>query len=224
MEVRSQVHFDQLPLADLAPPWLRTLLKVGKRSVVRMEMYAESTLTIDPLDGLERFESVLRLDPLEDAIVLRGTIEGTRLKLAVRAGSFQGNTEAYLPPDALLGDALSPQTQLPGLRQGQTWTVPVYSPLRPPGNPLEILQAKVERMERIAWGGRSEETWVVVYRRDSGFVLGGRKTPRGKLWVRRDGTVLKQQVMILDSTMTFVRLPDDEAAALARRVEIEQSG
>jgi hypothetical protein len=96
--------------------------------------------------------------------------------------------------------------------------------LRPPGNPLEILHAEVERLETITWNGHREETWLVVYRRDSGFVLGGNKSPRGKLWVRRDGAVLKQQVMMLDSTMTFVRLPDEEAAVLAERVGIGANG
>jgi len=58
----------------------------------------------------------------------------------------------------------------------------------------------------------------VVYRSDPGHGLGSDEHPRGRLWVRRDGTVLKQQVMIFNSTMTFVRLPDDQAAVLERIV------
>lgn len=215
-EIRNHVHFDELPLRELAPAWLRPMLPAA-----RLEMEARSTMIIDPLDRLERFRSEVHLDPLEDAIILEGNVDGNRLKLMVRVGGVSYYTEEYLPADALLGDALSPQTQLPGLRKGQTWTVPVYSPLRPLKSPLEILQATVERMEPVVWGGHAEETWLVVYHREAGSVLGRDRTPRGKLWVRRDGTVLQQQVVIFDSSMTFRRLPDDQAAALAEKVRAE---
>ena len=55
---------------------------------------------------------------------------------------------------------------------------------------------------------------MVVYRTDPGIRLGGGRTVRGKLWVRRDGAVLKQKVLFFDSAMTFVRLSEDEALAL----------
>ena len=94
----------------------------------------------------------------------------------------------------MLGDAWSPQTLLPGLHTGQTWNVPIYSPLRPPKAPLEILQATVEGSEPILWDGQTEEVWLVVYRNDAGAGLRNNESPRGQLWVRRDGTVLKQEV------------------------------
>jgi hypothetical protein len=119
----------------------------------------------------------------------------------------------YLPQDALVGDALSPQTRLPKLRVGQTWTVPVYSPFRPPRCPLEILQATVERNEGITWNGRKVEAWLVVYSSDPGAGLDSAKTSRGKLWVRHDGTVLKQELMILSSRLSFVRLPSESVVS-----------
>jgi hypothetical protein len=192
-EIRSRVHFDEFPLQEMTPGWIRSLLRLVEQPVVKLEMDAHSTLTIDPLGRLSRFESTVRLDPLDDAIKFRGTVDGTQLRLHVHSGGFSYNTEVYLPTDSLLDDGLSPQTQLPGLRTGQTWTVPAYSPLRPLNNPLEILQAKVEGIEPITWDGRTVETWLVVYRSDSGFRLSGNQTPRGRLWVRRDGTVLKQR-------------------------------
>ncbi len=224
-EIRSRVHFDHLPLEELAPPWLRTLLKMTQRPIAPIKMDVQSTLTVDPLDRLQRFESLVRLDPLKDAIVLRGVLDGTKLTLTVTAGGLPSKkTDFYLPSDVLVGDALSPQTQLPGLRQGQSWTVPVYSPLRPLGSPLEILQATVERKDSITWDGHTEQTWLVVYRRDSGFSFNHGKNARGKLWVRRDGTVLRQEVMILDATMTFVRLADEQADALSASTGMEEAG
>ena len=213
-EIHSQVHFDQLPLRQMTPGWLRLLLRSVEKPAARLQMDVRSTLTIDPLGRLTDFDSTVWFAPYDDAIKLKGTVDGKLLRLEVSSGDFSYSTEADIPQNALVGDALSPQTQLPGLREGQTWSVPVYSPLRPPNNPLEILQATVQRCEPIIWNKRTEQTWLVVYRRDSGFGLGSDKTPQGRLWVRRDGTVLKQQMSIFNSIMIFTRLPDDQAAAM----------
>lgn len=216
-EIRSRVHFDEFPLRDAVPGLLATVLGLAPGQVHSPELDADSTLIIDALGRLSRFESSLRIDPLRDPIKLQGAVEGAQLKLAVRVGdSFHTVTE-HFPQDALLGGAFSPHTQLPGLRAGQTWTVPACSPLTP-NRPLEILQAKVEGTEPVIWGGRPEQTWLVVYRTDPGRSLGGEETPRGRLWVRRDGTVLKQEVRILECMLSFVRLPDREATALANQV------
>ena len=83
---------------------------------------------------------------------------------------------------------------------------------------IEILTATVKGRDQIVWNGRRVETLLVIYRSDAGSGLGSGERPRGKLWVRPDGTVVKQEVMILNSTMTFGRMSDAEAAELWRRV------
>ncbi len=218
-EIRTYVHFDSLPLEAMAPPWLRTLLKYSGGPIPPVEVDVETTLSIDWTNRLERFESLLRLGSLQDAIIISGTIEGTDLHLVVSFGGERHEKTVYLPPNALVGDALAPQTQLPGLRLGQSWTVPVYSPLRPLSNPLEILQASVERKVSITWDGDTEQTLLVVYRRESGLTPGRNQPPRGRLWVRPGGTILKQEAMLLDRTMTFVRVSDEEAVELETNVK-----
>ena len=141
------------------------------------------------------------------------------MKLTVHSGAFSYTNDCFVPPKALAGDTLSPQAWLPGLREGQRWSVPSYSPLRPPNNPLELLKATVEGLEPMTWGGRREQVWRVVYRSDPGFGLASDKAPREKLWVRLDGAVLRQQVMVFDCVLTFVRLLDDEADKLAGELE-----
>ena len=59
-------------------------------------------------------------------------------------------------------------------------------------------------------------TWLVVYRSESGNGADGSQKPRGQLWVRHDGTVLKQEVTVLGSNITFVRLADEEAKTTLR--------
>ena len=58
----------------------------------------------------------------------------------------------------------------------------------------------------------------MVYHADAGLGFGSDRAPRGRLWVRPDGTVLRQQSMLLGCTLTFVRLSGDEAAALEKKL------
>ena len=221
-EIRSRVHFDRLPLGELTQGWTRALLRLFDQSAVsKLQLDARSVMTIDSLDRLSGFNSLVRIEPGGRFVRLIGTIEGPHLKLLIRTGEREDVSVEGLSPRGLMVDALSPQAQLPGLREGQTWTVPVYSPLRPRA-PVEILQATVEGIEPILWNGRPEETWLVVYRADSGSGFSSEENHRGRLWVRRDGIVLKQQVTFFGSTLTFERLPDEQAAALERRVSDEE--
>lgn len=213
-EIHSRVFFSQLPLDEMAPGWLGAIVRPMLSRVGSLEMDAQSRLEIDPLDHLTGFESKVRLANIPDAIRMNGTIDGSKLKLAVQSGDFSYRTEKYLPPDALVGDELSPQAQLPGLRQGQKWTMPIYSPFRPPNSPIDILQASVERSDSIVWNEQTYDTMLVVYRNDSGSGLLSPQEPRGKLWVRRDGLVLKQEVNVFNSRLHFVRLSPSDGERL----------
>ncbi len=218
-EVRSRVHFDDFPLREMMPDWLRRLLLLEDELPSGLQIEANSMLVFDPFQRLSQFESSVGFDGIEDVMKVRGRIDGAQLTLSVHTGDFTEDMEMTLPRNALLNDALSPQTQLPGLREGQSWTVEIYSPLRPPGSPTEILQATVEGAEPVMWDGRVVSAWLVVYRSDRGAGSLSTRTPRGRLWVRDDGTVLKQEVTLFNSTMTLERLSGGQAAALALAVE-----
>ncbi len=213
-EVHSRVFFAQLPLYQMAPGWLGSVVRGILRDSNELDMDSYSRLEIDPLGRPVAFESDVRLARLRDAIQMRGQIDGQWLNMTVQSGDWSYPQKRYLPPSALLGDEFSPQGRLPGLRIGQTWTEQVYSPLRPPNRPLEVLQATVEREEPIVWNSKEVTTLVVVYRTESGAGLFASREPRGRLWVRSDGTVLKQETAIFNSKLQFVRLPDKKAQEL----------
>ncbi len=214
MEIGSHVHFDELPLEQLTPGWFRSLLRLVDEPSLRQAMDARSVLILDPLGRLAQFRSTVGIGAAPELISLRGEVVGNQILLSVRSSEFVYRSEAYLPAKALMNDALQPQTRLPGLRQGQVWTVPMYSPLRPPNSPLEILQAEVEGHDVIPWEDRMQRVWLVVYKNDAGAALGGRQEPRGRLWVHPDGTVLKQEVSLFGSQLTFSRLPADAVPGL----------
>jgi hypothetical protein len=189
-----------------------------EQPINQMRLDAQSELIIDALGRLVQFDSAMRLEPFREVLSVHGVVEGDKLQLQLRSGGTSFTREMKLPSQALLSDALSPQTQLPGLRLGQAWTVPVYSPLWLAKAPMEIIYAKVEGKESILWDDAVQETWLVVYRDEpeSGAMAG--RAPRGKGWVRRDGTVLKQEMLFVDVAVTFVRLPDEETEQLVKKI------
>ena len=220
-EVTSLVHFDRVPIDELAPAWMRPVLHSAVEPIGALAMDATSRLEIDPLGRLSGIYSQVGASGYPSAeIRIRGKVEGSRLIGTVRWGTNSQPFERYLPPDALMGDELSPHGRMPGLRIGQEWTVPVYSPLRfsDNRNPIEILHATVEGRELVHQGEDSVLALTVVYRTDSGSILGGSQTPRGKLWVKDDGTVVKQTTRLFGSNLAFVRADEQrtkEILALA---------
>jgi len=85
-------------------------------------------------------------------------------------------------------------------------------------DPREILRATVEGREPVLWAGQPAMAWVVVYRNDAAAAAHQAAKPVGKVWVRADGVILKQQVVFFGSTLTFVRLSEVQAMALAHQV------
>jgi hypothetical protein len=217
-EVRSLVHFSRVPVEELAPPLIRPALRKAVEPIGTLAMDAESRLEIDPLGRLERIYSTMSASNYPAGIVIRGRVHGTTLKGEVRTGRMVYPFERYLPSDALLGDELSPQGRMPGLRIGQEWTMPVYSPLRfsDSRNPVEILHAKVEGRESVVVDDQAVLTLVVVYRSDAGSILGSTRRPRGKLWVADDGTVLKQTTHLMGSQLTFLRATGKRSEEILR--------
>ena len=127
------------------PDWLRLMVPPIGRQRLNVPVESRSSLVFDPLGKLSRFESSVRLDVQDPFVKMRGTVDGAKMALWLRVGDIQPfETDVPVPRDAMLGDTLSPQSRLPGLREGQSWTVESYSPLRPPTSPKEILYAAVE--------------------------------------------------------------------------------
>lgn len=215
-ELRCFVHFDELPLAELTSGLGRGLFQLIERPSGKLEMDVQSTLTIDSLDKLLRFDTRIQLESLKNVLRMEGIVNGMQLRMEVRCGDFSYSSEVPLPQHALLSDALTPQTQLPHLATGQTWTVPALSPLRPTSNLVEMLYARVEGKGMVRWNEEMYDAWLVVYRNDPSVNYGSDSATRGKVWVLQDGTVIKQQTMIFDSELSFVRMSPAESERLVK--------
>jgi hypothetical protein len=214
VEVRSRVHFENLPLSDFTHGWLRAICPAADRSIEKLQLDTKNSMIFDPLGKLVRFDCSIQTDSFSNAVQVHGVIEGSQLKINIESNYYSDEKTINMPQNSIMADALSPQTQLPNLCEGQTWTVPSFSPFRSAG-PMEILIAKVEGREPITWNDEVMEAWRVVYRNDPGVGLSNSEIARGKLWVATDGRVLKQQALVIDSTMTFTRMTDEDARILA---------
>lgn len=212
LQICSRVHFDRWPLEEMLPVWLRSVLQDAVKTFDSLAMDAYNELDVDPLNRLVGFCSTIQIKRNPQAIVVQGTIEGNRLKLEIDAGGLKYTpADHIIPADTLLGNELAPQTTFAGLRIGQTWTVPVYNPLEP-DNLMDVLEATVRSSETMKWNGATVDVLVVVYRSDPGGALAPSRTPRETLWVRPDGTVLRQETWLFNSQLTFVRMSPEESA------------
>lgn len=228
-EFRSRIHLKRLPLEEITPGWMKSLLRMvdsQELGQLNLNVDIDGSLEIDPLGRPIGFNSkamfgqnAARRDeqghllPGETdsryAINIQGVVEGRQLKLKVRSGDFVYNTSTYLSPDALMSDAMLPQSRLPNLKVGQTWTAPIYSPLRPPTSPVEILHARVERRDLIPWQDQVIPAFLIVFRSDPGSEMTNNREARAKAWVDLDGDVIKQEVYLLSAHLIFERLPDN---------------
>ena len=221
-EIHSLVELDGLPLRDIAPAvfTLFSRLLGGDRDSndAKIAIHAESTLQVDPLGHPSSFRSMIKLRPpsgkdahlsplagMNLTLSMRGQVVADQMEVKVKFGDFERQTEIYLPPDSLIGDVLSPPNYLPELRVGQTWTVPIYSPFRDPREPMEILHAAVERKEPILWDQKLVHTLVVAYRGDPGRGMSSNQTVRVQAWVDLNGQVIKQELMLPQARLVFVR-------------------
>lgn len=224
----SVVRFEDLPADELLQelfgkmgPVLR-LLELDQLHV-ELTLEISSQMEFDPFGTLERFRSSVALDSFGELFRLKGQVKDTTLRLDVIAGNnlttdeqqpgdslFQKEFE--LPPDAFVADALTPQSRLADLQVGQTWRFRAYRAF-PPQSPFRIVVATVDRVEMMAWEDIVEPVSVVSFADGGGSGLTAASEPFSQLWVRDDGTVLRQQMQLGNVQVDFVRQAvDDEAA------------
>lgn len=210
--VESRVHCEALPLEDIIPGWTRSFLRPSLPDTASIPLDARGQVVIDPAGKLRSFASTVNVPGSEDLVVLRGTVHDGEVIVTVRTGAMQYETRRHLPEQMMIGDELSPQATLPGLFEGRRWTMPVYSPLRGGGSPIDILHAEVGPEEHFFWENQLRRVHVVLYRDDPSSP----REPRARIWVDSDGRVLKQEANMLGAKLAFVRRSDESAAHLAQ--------
>jgi hypothetical protein len=207
-KLSSEVYLEELPLGRLGPSWLLRLVDAPE---ALSEMRVRSVVELDPLDRLIGVRTAVDLGFMENVMLMQGTAAGDRLNITARTGDFVYTNDLFLPRGGAIGESFSPRTRLGHLKDGQKWTVPVYSPFHAPNAPMEILQATVEGESPIIWNRQIVPTKLVTFRSDPGGGIGesGGAT-RSRAWVDGSGRVLRQDVYLWNTRLTFTRLPSDK--------------
>jgi hypothetical protein len=223
--VRSEIRIRGLSVEDLLQPTFGMLGSVIQRSFGRsgpgpeLNLNVENQMYFDAFGQLQAFECRVDVADLDEWIRLRGTVHETKLRLSAFVGRDSSDdalrnpsppvfrSEVELPADRLVADSLSPRPRFGRLQIGQKWTFQMYRPLLP-SQPLELVEAHVDRLEEIAWEGRMLSAYHVVYRRAAGSIL-SLDQDLGQLWVLPDGTVVRQTLQWGSLTLTFDRQPAD---------------
>ena len=214
--VRSNLRLEHLPFDEIVPAWAQIFIGNVLAAHPTITLEAADRMKIDRYGHLRQFQSLVRVPDSDQRVKLEGSIaDDNKVVVSLKAGGIHYETDRYLPDGVSIGDELSPQAMMPGLYQGRTWTVPIYSPLRPGHKPMEILHAKVAGQETLHFDGQFVTTDIVNYRSDTS----DHRPPRSRMWVEPRGRVLRHEAVILGSKLQFVRCPDDVAELMAVRLE-----
>lgn len=218
--VRSNLQLDHLPVEEIVPAWAQIFIGNVLAAHPTISLEAAGRMKIDRFGHLRQFQSLVQVPGSEQRVKLEGTItDENKVVVSLRAGGIHYETSRYIPDEVSIGDELSPQATMPGLYQGRTWVVPIYSPLRPGHKPLEILHAKVSGQETLHFDGQFVTTDIVNYRSDTS----DHHPPRSRMWVEPRGRVLRHEAVILGSKLEFIRVTDDVADTMVVRLSDHDS-
>jgi hypothetical protein len=193
VEMTSKVVFDSGRL-------LSSLLKGATlASRVDEQIAFKSRYHVDPSGNLRSFRAEVKLSHQSggfweiDGRLKNGVMEVVSagpLPILNRKMSFE------YQPRGVVQSQFGPLDRLPGLHVGQRWEEQVVSPL---SGQVETVRAEVKRKTVIHWD-RSPVTTLEVHHKS--------KAVSARTWVRTDGLVLRQEVVMPLLRLVLERQPD----------------
>ncbi len=210
-ELRNRVILQDVPLSDLAPTWMRTV--VG--SFGNMKFDTQTLIELDSLGNFASFGSRVAVNDVPSVFRISGRMKDSQLVFKVRSGSLTYTTQAYIPNQAALSEALFPDARLPYMYVGRHWQKEVFSPFRSPGAPVELVEAEVVAIESLQYGDETIRVMRIDYRSLPGPGIPEDNRLQAVTWVEpKMGMVLRQDVYIANSKLRFERLPEEVASQI----------
>jgi len=193
VEMSSRVVFDSGRL-------LSNLLH-GARASGRPDQQVEfsSTYHVDESGNLRSFHAEVRMPGQSLGLLeIDGRLKNRTMEIVShgpvpflnRATSFE------YQPRGVVQSQFGPLDRLPGLQVGQRWDEQVVSPL---SGQVETVRAEVKRKTVIHWDKAPVTTLEVVHTS---------KAVSARTWVRTDGLVLRQEVVLPVLRLVLERQPD----------------
>jgi hypothetical protein len=211
-EIHSRIKIDGIEVRELAPQWLGSLV----RSLGAVSLDTRSVFVLDSLNNLSTFSTKVKLNDLPVIMRVRGKVEGAELKLTIQSGDVTHPPVSYpIPSSSTLASELIPDPKMLQIYVGRQWQQEVYSPFRPPGNALEILEAEVVEERHIEHRGDRVHARKIEYRSLSAAGVTADNRLRAVVWVADDGMVLRQDVYLMDAQLRFERCLEPRMIKLA---------
>ncbi|MFO0792146.1 MAG: hypothetical protein U0805_22035 [Pirellulales bacterium] len=213
-EIHSRVLLENIEVKELAPQWMGTLV----RSLGEISLDTRSTFTLDSLGNLASFYTKVKLNDLPTVMRVQGKVDGPLLRLKVYSGDVLNEVSYPVPLDSRLTSELIPDPKLLQIYVGRKWQQEVYSPFRPPTNPLEIMQAEVVEERDIDHRGERIHARKIEYRSLSSAGVSTDNTLHAVVWVADDGMVLRQELNLMAAKLRFERCTEPEMLEKAERL------
>ena len=214
-EIHSRIKIDGIEIRELVPQLLGSLV----RSLGAVSLDIRSLFELDSMNNLTRFNTKVRVNDLSTVMRVRGKVDGAELKLTVQSGDVTHPPVSYpVPSSTSLSSELIPDAKMLQVYVGRKWQQEVYSPFRPPGNSLEILQAEVVSERDIDHRGETVHARKIEYRSLTAAGVAADNRLRAVVWVGDDGTVLRQDVFLMEAKLRFERCMEPRMVKLAEKL------
>jgi hypothetical protein len=213
-EIHSRVLLEGIDLGKLAPQWMSTLV----RGLGDISLDTRTSITFDSLGKLSSFETRVWLNDLPLVMKVLGRVEGAELVLKLQTGEVTTESRQAVPARSPLANELIPEPKLLQVYVGRKWQQEVYSPFRPPSNPMEIMQAEVVEETWIAHRGDRVRVRKIEYRTLPPAGVASSNTLRSVVWVNDEGTVLRQDMYLMDARLRFERCSEPHMLKLAEEL------
>lgn len=211
-ELHNRVVLRDVPLLDLAPVWMRSVVD----GFGNMKFDAQTLVEFDSLDHFSSFNSRVAVNDIPSVLRISGRMKDSKLELRLWSGAsdLTYTKQVYIPQQTALNEALFPDAKMPYMYVGRRWQEEVFSPFKTPSSPVELMEAEVVAKETMEYGGEGERRRVlrVEYRRLPGPGIHEDARLQAICWVDLgSGFVLRQDVFLANSKLRFERLPEEAA-------------
>jgi hypothetical protein len=214
-EIHSRIKVEGIEVRELAPQWMGSLV----RSLGAVSLDTRSVFVLDSLKNLSSFSTKVRLNDLPVIMRVRGKVDGAELKLTIQSGGATHAPVSYpIPSNSSLSSELIPDPKMLQIYVGRKWQQEIYSPFRPPGSSLELLEAEVVEERYIDHRGERVRGRKIEYRSLSAAGVTADNRLRAVMWVADDGMVLRQDVYLMDAKLRFERCMEPRKIKLAEEL------
>jgi hypothetical protein len=211
-EVLSRVLLRDIPLREMAPQWMSSVVE----GLGHIRLDSRTRLTLDSFGNLSYFETKVQLNDLPLVVKVTGRVIDANLVLTFVAGGVSREARFPLPHSSMMDGELIPESKLLQVYVGRKWQTEMFSPFRPPGDALELLQAEVVAEKSIMVDGTSIRAKQIDYRTMSAAGVASGQTLRASAWVTDEGLVVRHDVYLMNTKLRFERRDSPAMLAKAR--------